>query len=80
MKKIKKYNLIDIFSGIGGFHSGFLDTKRFELLYAIDNDPQCEKFHKINHPKIKFENVDLSSIDEISFWKIHSQRTYREIY
>jgi DNA (cytosine-5)-methyltransferase 1 len=69
MKKIKKYNLIDIFSGIGGFHSGFLDTKRFELLYAIDNDLQCEKFHKINHPKIKFENIDLSSIDETLFWR-----------
>ena len=27
----RKYTLVDLFSGIGGFHNGFLDTDRFDL-------------------------------------------------
>ena len=66
---MKKYSLIDIFSGIGGFHSGFLKTNRFDLLYALDNNSDCEEYHKINHPNLNFEKVDLSIIDERKYWK-----------
>jgi|TARA_B100001964_G_C14119445_1_gene547644 DNA (cytosine-5)-methyltransferase 1 len=66
---MKKYNLIDIFSGIGGFHTGFLKTNRFHLLYALDNNENCKEFHKINHPDLNFKKVDLSKIDERQYWK-----------
>ena len=68
MKK-KKYTLIDVFSGIGGFHIGFLDTKRFNLSLAIDYNDDCEKFHHNNFPEHPFEKIDLSKINESKFWK-----------
>ena len=46
---MKKYTLIDVFSGIGGFHNGFLNTERFEMLLAADYNQDCETFHKKNH-------------------------------
>lgn len=65
---MNKYTLIDLFSGIGGFHSGFLKTGRFELLMAVDFNEHCESFHHINHPDLPFERVDLSIIDEQQYW------------
>ncbi len=65
---MKKYSLIDVFSGIGGFHSGFLNTGRFELLMAADFNKDCESFHKENHRELPFEKVDLSLIDEQKYW------------
>ena len=64
---MKKYTLIDIFSGIGGFHKGFLDTDRFELLLSADNNEDCANFHKTNYPTHPFEKVDLSKINEKEF-------------
>ncbi len=65
---MKKYTLIDVFSGIGGFHSGFLSTGRFELLLATDFNKDCESFHRKNHPELPFEKIDLSQINEQEFW------------
>mgnify|MGYP001470186543 CR=1 FL=1 len=45
---MKKYTLIDVFSGIGGFHNGFLNTERFEMLLAADYNQDCESFHRKN--------------------------------
>ena len=68
MESMKKYTLIDIFSGIGGFHKGFLDTGRFEMLLSADYNEDCEKFYKTNYPTHPFEKVDLSKIDEKTFY------------
>lgn len=65
----KQYTLIDIFSGIGGFHTGFLNTNRFNLKLAVDFNKECEEFHKLNYPELPFERLDLSLIDESSFYK-----------
>lgn len=66
---MKKYTLIDVFSGIGGFHNGFLNTNCFEMLLAADFNQDCEIFHKINHPELPFEKIDLSKIDEKQYWE-----------
>lgn len=66
---MKKYTLIDVFSGIGGFHNGFLNTDRFDLLMAADYNVDCKKFHDVNHPELPFDLVDLSAIDEEKYWK-----------
>ena len=34
---MSKYTLIDVFSGIGGFHNGFLNTERFETFLDDNN-------------------------------------------
>lgn len=64
----KKYTLIDLFSGIGGFHNGFLDSGRFELKLAVDFNKECALFHQENFPEIPFEQMDVSKIDR-AFYK-----------
>lgn len=64
----RKYTLVDLFSGIGGFHNGFLDTDRFDLKLAVDFNKECALFHQVNFPELPFEQMDISKIDK-SFYK-----------
>ena len=64
----RKYTLVDLFSGIGGFHNGFLDTDRFDLKLAIDFNKECALFHQVNFPELPFEQMDVSKIDK-AFYK-----------
>ena len=63
-----KYTLVDLFSGIGGFHIGFLDTERFDLKLAVDFNKECALFHQVNFPELPFEQMDVSMIDK-AFYK-----------
>jgi DNA (cytosine-5)-methyltransferase 1 len=64
----RKYTLVDLFSGIGGFHTGFLDTDRFDLKLAVDFNKECAIFHEVNFPGLPFEQMDVSKIDK-SFYE-----------
>ena len=64
----RKYTLVDLFSGIGGFHIGFLDTERFDLKLAVDFNRECTLFHQVNFPELPFEQMDVSKIDK-AFYK-----------
>ena len=64
----KKYTLVDLFSGIGGFHIGFLDTGRFDLKLAVDFNKDCALFHQLNFPELPFEQMDVSVINK-DFYK-----------
>lgn len=64
----RKYTLVDLFSGIGGFHNGFLDTDRFDLKLAVDFNKECALFHQVNFPELPFEQMDVSKIDK-AFYK-----------
>ncbi len=64
----RKYTLVDLFSGIGGFHNGFLDTDRFDLKLAVDFNKECALFHQVNFPELPFELMDVSKIDK-AFYK-----------
>lgn len=61
MKHKVKYTVLDLFSGIGGLHSGFKD-EGFEISLAIDFDENCEKTHKSNYPEIRFIKKDIRLI------------------
>jgi DNA (cytosine-5)-methyltransferase 1 len=63
-----KYTLVDLFSGIGGFHNGFLNTERFDLKLAVDFNKECTLFHQVNFPDLPFEQMDVSMIDK-TFYK-----------
>jgi DNA (cytosine-5)-methyltransferase 1 len=61
------FNLIDLFSGVGGLAQGFKETKKFNTLLANDVDEDmCEAF-KLNFPKTE---VICDNIANISFKKI----------
>lgn len=65
---MKKYTVVDLFSGCGGFSYGF-ETKNFEVLLGVDNwDVALETF-KYNHKNSITLNIDLhqkSSIKKIT--------------
>ena len=61
------FNLIDLFSGVGGLAQGFKETKKFNTLLANDVDKDmCEAF-KLNFPQTK---VICDNIANIPFKKI----------
>ena len=45
---MKKFRLIDLFCGCGGMTRGFMDTGRFELVYANDNNEAAIESYKAN--------------------------------
>ena len=60
---IKDYNVLDLFSGAGGFTLGFLKEK-FNVLLSIDNNPQLSITYVKNFPNIKHLQRDIVSFDE----------------
>jgi len=64
MKKKQKYTLIDLFSGVGGFHIGFLESGKFELKLSVDNSKDCTNFHNKNFPEIPYAEMDVSKINK----------------
>lgn len=61
MKKkdsIRKYNVVDLFSGAGGLSYGFKQTGRFHILAAAENNHNAQQTYKANHEGVKiFDNV-----------------------
>ena len=47
-KMAKKYRLIDLFCGCGGMTRGFMDTERFQVVYANDNNKVALESYKAN--------------------------------
>lgn len=64
---MQKYNVIDLFSGCGGFSYGF-ETAEFNVLLGVDNDATAIKTFEKNHKNSKGLVLDLhndESIDRI---------------
>ena len=59
----KKYRVVDLFSGCGGISVGFNNTKRVNVVGAIDFDQDaCNTFQK-NFPKTKVICGDINQIE-----------------
>ena len=63
----KKYKVIDLFCGIGGFSYGFEMTKKFEVVVGADIWNVALNTFKTNHKKTKLINEDITKMDE-SYW------------
>ncbi len=48
----KKYKVIDLFSGAGGLSLGFIQSRRFDIKVAYENNPAMQETYKNNHPKV----------------------------
>lgn len=44
----RRYELIDLFSGCGGMTRGFLDSKRFKAVFAVECDPDAAATYRKN--------------------------------
>ena len=45
-----KYSVVDLFAGAGGLSLGFLQTGKYEIKVAFENNPDMQATYKKNHP------------------------------
>jgi len=60
--KIPKYNMIDLFSGVGGLSCGFM-MEGFTPIFANDFDKEISDSYIYNHPNIEFYFGDIKKLD-----------------
>ena len=48
----EKYTVVDLFSGAGGLSLGFLQTQKFDIKVAFENNPNMQETYKRNHPGV----------------------------
>jgi len=61
--KLKKYNVVDLFCGVGGLTLGFDQTKRFNTIFANDVDSDMCKAYKLNFPNTVISDNSISNVD-----------------
>lgn len=76
---MKKYNCIDLFSGVGGFSLGFLKSGFFDILLSIDNNPNLSITYEKNFTKIKHLNQDILSFDDEKIQKLQKKYHFEVI-
>ena len=62
-KITKKYNVVDLFSGVGGFTLGFNQTQRFNTVFANDIDRDMCRAYKLNFPEVLISENAIESVD-----------------
>ena len=61
--KLKKYNVVDLFCGAGGFSLGLNDTNRFSTILANDNDKDMCEAYSLNFSNTKVLSECISDIN-----------------
>lgn len=63
------YRTIDLFAGAGGLSLGFMQTNKFNIKVAFENNPNMQRTYKFNHPGVDVRgdvcDADYSEIQEI---------------
>ena len=49
---MEKYKVVDLFAGAGGLSLGFVQTKKYEVKVAFENNPNMQKTYRKNHPGV----------------------------
>lgn len=76
-KKIsnKKYNVVDLFSGAGGFSLGFKNSGYFNILLSIDNNINLSETYEKNFKDVQHLVRDILSFTEEEIKKIVENKT-----
>jgi len=75
---MKKLNVIDLFSGVGGLSYGFYHNDKFKVLAANEILPDMAKAYSLNHPDVLMYNKDIKDFSAIEFHKDTSNQ-YKSI-
>lgn len=60
------YKVVDLFAGAGGLSSGFMQTKKYDIKVAFENNPAMQKTYKKNHMGVDVrDDVCLADYDDI---------------
>ena len=57
------YNIIDLFSGVGGLSYGFARREEFRILAANEIDPDIARAYQLNHPSVQMLNCYIRDLD-----------------
>ncbi|NLE24957.1 MAG: DNA cytosine methyltransferase [Clostridiaceae bacterium] len=61
-----KYNVVDLFAGAGGLSYGFLQTGRYDIKAAFENNPNAQKTYKRNHENVEvYSDISEALTDEV---------------
>ena len=61
---MKQYNVIDLFSGVGGLSYGFSKIPQFKILLANEIEKDIAIAYKLNHPNVEMLNCDIRNLTE----------------
>lgn len=59
-----KYNIIDLFSGVGGLSYGFAQLPDFNIVAANEIEKDISIAYTLNHPGVKMLNCDIAELTE----------------
>lgn len=48
-----KYSVVDLFAGAGGLSLGFMQTKKYDIKVAFENNPDMQQTYLKNHPNVE---------------------------
>ena len=73
------YKVVDLFAGAGGLSLGFMQTKKYDIKVAFENNPNMQATYKKNHASVDVRgDVCSANYDEIreKYGKIDYQSEY----
>ena len=50
---MEKFSVVDLFAGAGGLSLGFMQTNKYDIKVAFENNPDMQATYKKNHPKVE---------------------------
>ena len=59
-----KYNIIDLFAGVGGLSYGFSKLPEFNIIAANEIEKDISVAYTLNHPEVKMLNCDINTLTE----------------
>lgn len=59
-----KYNILDLFSGVGGLSYGFSILPEFNIIAANEIEKDISTAYLLNHPNVKMMNCDIKDLTE----------------
>ena len=61
---MKKYNIIDLFAGVGGLSYGFSQLEEFNIVMANEIEKDISIAYSLNHPEVNMINCDINTLTE----------------
>ncbi len=61
---MKKYNIVDLFAGVGGLSYGFSQLDEFNIVMANEIEKDISKAYSLNHPDVNMINCDINDLTE----------------
>ena len=61
---MKQYNVVDLFSGVGGLSYGFSQLDEFNIIAANEIEKDISIAYTLNHPSVKMLNCDINDLTQ----------------